>query len=589
MRRKWKLKGMSVLICALILCCNLPVQAEEEQIKITDKEYVVTLSDAFNLFLSNDKPVSGEIGSKVFLTYTVEKVTKNEAIQSGVIGTKDNDAAFPYVDVGRLCLSNESLLYDEGYTYVFRFERTEAGFEYQAAKLKGKKAENIFFASSTGLPLSGEEDYNYYGTWIGGLIDDTVTATLNHVRCYDEKGNDLGVHFNVSTAVNENEMNSLLNVHPVIDSSYSFSADSEDTLAISSKYPTDSDVVYMEYEVENVKEDGTYQQGVIVTSAPTATYPHGDNRGSLQFNMWEAGELDVTPLLREGGKYFICFVKEEEKYSAYVQCTIDGKTEMFSFNNLAGAYSPDYQYFSLWFGEGADFKFTADFKNVKCYDAEGNSLGIQLNQADVPLSHKGGLEDYSTTRAVYYSEATGGLVALLDEQAFTYEINGTKQEGEYTIQDGTNLYLLMEDGKVSFNYAHLQLTDEDGNVYKRMKPSTVTFVTGEEVTQVKAEAGNGFRVAEPEAPVKEGNTFKGWFLGDETAYSFDTVVTESITLYAKWQDGDGNEYLATMEENVNGLDMSMVIAIAASAILIIGSAAGCVVMVRRRKNGTKKR
>ncbi len=584
-QRRW-LKGISALLCAIILCGSFSVHAEDEQIKISDKEYAVTLSDALNLFISNDKPVSGEIGSKVFLTYTVEEVTKNATIQSGIIGTTDNDAAFPYVDVGRMYLSEGSVLYDEGYTYVFRFERTEAGFEYQAAKLKGDEAENIFFASSTGLPLSGEEAYNYYGTWIGGMEGDVVSATLNHVRCYDEKGNDLGVHFNTTTAVNHNEMNSLLDIHPVIDSSYSFSLDGADTLAISSKYPTESDVVYMEYEVENVTEDNTYQQGLIVSSAPTATYPHGDNKGLLQLQMYEAGKGE-TPLLREGGKYFICFVKEEEGFAGYVQCTIDGETETFSFTGLAGAYSPSYPYFSIWLGEGMDYKITADFKNVKCYDAEGNSLGIQLNKTDIPVSHKGSLEDYSSTKAVYYCEANDGLIALQDEQAFTSEIQGVKEEGTYTIQDGSDLYLLVGEGKEHYKYAHLQLIDDDGNMYKRLKDSTVTFVTGDEVIKVKAEAGNGYRVAEPEAPTKKDNTFKGWYLGDETAFSFDTVVTESITLYAKWQDGDGNEYLATMEDGASGFDIAMTIAIAVSALLIIGSAIGCVVIVRRRRNGSK--
>ena len=586
MRRKWKLKSVSVFLCALVLCCNLPVLAEEEEIKISTQEYAVTISEGLNLFVSNDKPVSGEIGSKVFLTYTVEEVTKNAAIQSGVIGTTDNTMAFPYDGAGRMYLTEGSLLYDEGYTYVFRFERTEAGFEYQAAKLKGDEAENIFFASSTGLPLSGEEAYNYYGTWIGGLEGDVVSATLNHVRCYDEKGNDLGVHFNTTTAVNQNEMNSLLNVHPVVDSSYSFSLDGADTLAISSKYPTDSDVVYMEYEVENVTEDNTYQQGLIVSSAPTATYPHGDNKGLLQLQMYEAGKGE-TPLLREGGKYFICFVKEEETYAGYVQCTRKGKTETFSFTGMAGAYSKAYPYFSIWLGEGIDYKVTADFKNVKCYDAEGNSLGIQLNQTDIPISHRGSIEDYTTSQAVYYCKENNGIIALQDKETFTKEIQGVKTEGSYTIQDDTALYLLTEEGKESYTFAYLQLIDEDGNVYNRMKDSTVTFVTGEEVIKVKAEAGNGYRVAEPEAPTKKDNTFKGWYLGDETAFDFETVVTESITLYAKWQDGDGNEYLATMEGDVNGFNLDMGIAIAVSALLVIGSMIGCVIIVRRKRYGSK--
>lgn len=586
MSQKRKLRGICALLCAMFLCISLPVQAEGEEIKISDKEYAVTISDGLNLFISNDKPVSGEVGSKVFLTYTVEKVTENTSIQSGVLGTVDNTLSFPYdKGNGRMYLQSEengSVLYEEGYTYVFRFERTESGFEYQAAKLKGDEATNIVFSSSTGVPES--EAYKYYGTWIGGRQENVVSAVLNHVRCYDEKGNDLGIHFNTASATEVGEVNALLDIHPIVDSVYSFSLDDTDTLAISSKYPTDSDVVYMEYEVENIKLDNTYQQGLIVSSAPTATYPFSDNRGLLQLKMYEKGQGE-TPLLREGGKYFICFKKGEDNFEGIVQCTVNGKTEMFSFTGKAGKYNQAFSYFSIWLGEGKGFGVTADFKNVKCYDAEGNSLGIQLNKTNVPISHKGGIEDYSASQAVYYCEANHGIINLQDEQVCTREIEGVQEEGTYTIQDDTDLYLLFEDGKEHYTYEHLQITDEDGNVYRRLKASKVKFVTGEETFEVAVDASTGYRVEEPEAPTKKDNTFKGWYLGDETAYDFDTVVTESITLYAKWQDGDGNEYLAT-ETVADGLDMSLIIAIAASAVIAAGCIAGCIIMVRRRKNGS---
>ena len=586
MSQKRKLKGICALLCAIFLCSSLPVQAEKETVKISDKEYAVTLNGAYNLFLSNEKPVSGEIGSKVFLTYTVEKVEQNTAIQSGVIATKDNTLAFPYdKGNGKMYFEKEtegSRLYEKGYTYVFRFERTEEGFEYQIAKLKGDEATPIMFGSSTATPEA--ENYKYFGAWIGGLTTDVVSVTLNHVRCYDENGNDLGISMNTPSATRLDKINKLFNVHPVIDSTYSFSFDNTNTVAISSKYPAKTDIVYMEYEVENVTQDDTYQQGLIVSNAPTATYPHGGGNGLLQLKMYEKGQGE-TPLLREGGKYFICFQKTENGFEGTVQCTIKGKTEMFSFTNLAGTYNPSFSYFSIWLGEGADYGVTADFKNVKCYDSEGNSLGIQLNKTDVPISHKGGIEDYSTSQAVYYCEENNKLINLQDEQQFSLEVEGVITKGTYTIQGETDLYLLTEEGKEHYTYTYLRLEDEDGNVYKRMKASTVRFVTGKESFEVEAEAENGYRVSEPEKPTKKGNTFKGWYLSDQTAFNFDTVVTESLTLYAMWEDGDGNVYLA-VDAEANKLDTSFYIAIAVSAVIAIGSIAGCIIIVRRKKHGS---
>ena len=47
---------------------------------------------------------------------------------------------------------------------------------------------------------------------------------------------------------------------------------------------------------------------------------------------------------------------------------------------------------------------------------------------------------------------------------------------------------------------------------------------------------NGTKAEKPEAPEKEGYFFDGWYSDEETSvsYDFDTPVTSSITLYAKW-------------------------------------------------------
>ncbi|MGM0175333.1 InlB B-repeat-containing protein [Enterococcus sp. DIV0800] len=61
----------------------------------------------------------------------------------------------------------------------------------------------------------------------------------------------------------------------------------------------------------------------------------------------------------------------------------------------------------------------------------------------------------------------------------------------------------------------------------------------------------GKTAVEPEAPIKEGSTFKGWYTDESlnTAYDFTTAVTEAITLYAKWEENEApitNDGKATM-------------------------------------------
>ena len=51
------------------------------------------------------------------------------------------------------------------------------------------------------------------------------------------------------------------------------------------------------------------------------------------------------------------------------------------------------------------------------------------------------------------------------------------------------------------------------------------------------------KIAEPTVPEKEGYTFMGWFTEESltVAYDFDSKVTKSITLYAKWEKVDEQE------------------------------------------------
>ena len=575
------------LVCAILLCSSFTVNAADEQIELSDKEYLVSLMDANSIFISNDKAVSGEIGSKVFLTYTVDEVTKNTATTNGVIGTKDNTQDYPYVNDGKLCYSKKSQLFEVGYTYVFRFERTESGFTYECAKMKDDEAININFANEA--KDGADEAYNYYGIWIDGDGGTGISALLNHVRCYDEKGNDLGVHFNRSTGTIQNEANALLDVHLKIDTNYSFTVEKSDTMAIGSKYPTKSDVIYMEYEVEDVTADKTTQQGVIIARNLSDVYPHAGDNGLLTFKALTQEEAD-KPLLRKGAKYFICFAKQPEGYTAIVQCTMNGQTETFSFPYTYGGYSKEHQYVALWFGEGGDNYFGASFKNFKCYDAEGNNLGVQMRDTSVQIELHGETEDYSKSKAVYYCEKNNGFIVLEDNKKGSRQIGAEKEECSYKILNTEELYLTFKDGKEAYNYSTFAITDEENNKYKRMRNSTVTFVTDEKNTKVEAEAANGYRVMQPEEPTQEGNTFLGWYYSDGTAYDFDTVVTKDFTLYAKWKDAKGNEYLSVNSEDVSGMNIPMVVSTVSAALILSGCSAGCVLILKRRKitNGRNK-
>ena len=99
-----------------------------------------------------------------------------------------------------------------------------------------------------------------------------------------------------------------------------------------------------------------------------------------------------------------------------------------------------------------------------------------------------------------------------------------------------------------YTFAHWSLEDEEWNfatdkVTKKMT-LTATWDLSEYVVSFDTLGGapipeeqsvvHGQKAVEPEVvPTLEGNKFLGWYLGDDL-FDFDTVITEAITLKAKW-------------------------------------------------------
>jgi len=81
--------------------------------------------------------------------------------------------------------------------------------------------------------------------------------------------------------------------------------------------------------------------------------------------------------------------------------------------------------------------------------------------------------------------------------------------------------------------------DDDTTLYASWVIDTFTFTfDSNEGSAVSAQTIDYGDVAvEPADPTLDANTFDGWFTDDSTfleAYDFATVVTENVTVYAKW-------------------------------------------------------
>lgn len=554
---------ISFVLAIVLMLGVMPVTVlAEEDIKPSTVEYEVNLNDAKCVFIGNEKAIDYEIGRKYFLMYTVSEIEKNTTTQSGMIITTDHQEVYPYTK-GGMQYDKQSLLLDEGYSYFFRFEITEEGLECIAGKaLKGGGSEYIKLPHvARDIKTPGQ----FFGAWMAE--SGSVTGKLTHVRCYDEKGNDLGVYGNDSQGVivlKKGEMQE----NESVDHSYSFSLTEANHIAISNGYGTDSDVVYMEYTVKNVKKGNITQSGTIFTNSPTAVFPYSGGSGFMKYMPHK--DPNECMLLEDGASYLLRFQKQESGFDILVKRTVNGKVTYFSFPHEYGEFHKENAYFSIWIGE--ECGVAADFVEVKSYDDKGNNLAIQTNQG-VEITHYGDLEDYSQCEAVYYCEANDTFIALDKACTAVRRVDGetVSVTGTYAIREAV-LTLNMNGEEESFDYVYKSFSDKNGNKYIRLSSSKVTFVSqrvdGKEIETVDVTAEDGYKLRKPTEPTREGRTFQGWKTAEGNDYDFETVVTESMTLYASWDGEDVYKQTSLLDNNTN---MQPIIAIGICFVLLVAT------------------
>ena len=563
----------SLILCLTILAAATNIFFNNEieagaanDVTPSTKEYEVELYQT-GMFLGNEKGVDVSGGEAVYLTYTVSSVAEDTTTQSGLIATTDREADYPYLN-GVMQFNNlQSLLMRPGYTYFIKFEVTEFGFEYVAVYSNGEdEYYETGFIHTTGEVV---DNMKYCGIWVTG---GDLTAKLTHVHCYDKKGNDLGVAVNGGMV-----MDSTFRPNSNVQHRYEFTLNDAKSIAISNAKYSKAKEIFMEYEVKDVK-NSLEQTGFIMSNSPTALYPYDGNQGYMMFrNIYDGsgGELAIP-----GAKYLIRFTRTEDGYKVRARYTLDGNNHYIEFEHTIGTYNPKYGYCSIWLGSG---NLTSTFFNVKCYDGEGKNLGIQTNQEDLEIIHYGGWEDYSPSHAMYYCKENETLITLNEDCSTKVQNLGTNtsETGNYRIDELT-LTMQLGGQTSNYEYAYIYMTDEAGNRYVRLKEYTVKFVTGTEDITKTASVANGYMIEKPEDPTLKGNTFKGWYLGNGTEYTFGSIVTKSQTLYAKWVDGDGNEYLATSAEmNSPERDWAPLIVFGICAVMVLVTAAGVILVIRK--------
>lgn len=571
-----KVKTSSKFILSLLLVVSMVVTLPimTKAVEPSTQEYTVSLNDTFDVFIANETPVELSKGKEVYLVYTVESVDQqaSTSYQHGIVASDNITERYLYEDGGVLRHTVTGGLLEAGCTYFLKYSMTEDGMECVAVRAKGDDREVIDFPHAYG---DATDTYKYVGLWFGC---GNVTAELSHVLCYDETGKDLGVYSNAATIPPTHAFQYDTKIQHASD----LTVKDAYNVGIYNKEQTDAKEIYFEYTVKN-SESKIYQNGVFSTTKPKQSYPH--NNGCLLHDNFQE-DIGNGYLLVPGASYIVRITKEDTALIAYVQRSIGGEYETYSFKYSYGDYNAEAPYVGLWFGEGLNYPVSFEIINMKCYDASGNNLGVQFNQTGLNIENKGEQSDYTECEAMYYSKEEDSFIALYQDKTAKVTKDGKTQEITYEIWEST-IRLNFDDGPKLFEYAY-QRFFTDKVTYNRLGTYYVDFKTGTE-QQIERQTINedtGYKVLKPEEPVREDATFEGWVLSDGTEYDFDSIVSESITLYAKWSDGVIYEEEATSGDT----DFAQIIAIVSSAVLLLASVVVGIIIIHRggKKNASKK-
>ena len=392
MKKRW-ITRVARMMCAVLAVgiMSMPITSNAEDVKVSNVDYNVTYNNATDMFLSNKLSAGTEVGTEVFMTYTVKSVTACDTLNHGVIGTGQPGIWYPYPTGLMYYDANKNIMLQEGYTYFLKFTITEEGMDYTVIRAKGDEASYIYFANEIGKKTDTLE---YFGMWMDGK---NITAELVDVHCYDKNGNDLGIRTSRSTGMSYSK-NVSYEKNKNLNHTYTVSVKEGRAIALCTNKPTNANKVFMEYKVKS-SDAIVMQSGAMITREPTKYYPYSGGNGYM---IYEQTSPKESPLLQVGAEYVICMEKFEKGMDVTVQKTYKGEKTVFTFPMEVGDYITNFNHFGLWLHEADDKTLNFELVDFKVYDELNNNLGLQSNRGTVSFTHEGEIEDYSGCEAVYY-------------------------------------------------------------------------------------------------------------------------------------------------------------------------------------------
>ncbi len=288
-----------------------------------------------------------------------------------------------------------------------------------------------------------------------------------------------------------------------------------------------------------------YEGGTIVTSdvtveqmtKVTVTFDIGEDENNPQVEV-DMGALvarpDPDPV--KNGKDFIGWY-EDNTYTT----PFDFTTRITGYVTIYGKFvdhvdpAPTNQVQVIFFGEGGtyqvDFPANDDINPDPLGEPTNSSHRYFVNEGDEVILTAFPANGYHF-KGWYNTHEENGSEWVLDNQL------SNQTEYRFTPEDYVNIQVVFEED-----------TPEQPTQY------TVTFDTdgGSYIAPVQITSGD--TVDRPEQdPTKEGKDFAGWYADDTwtTPFDFNTPITGTTTIYAKWTDHVDPTQTFTVTFNTNG-------------------------------------
>lgn len=255
-------------------------------------------------------------------------------------------------------------------------------------------------------------------------------------------------------------------------------------------------------------------KGGVITGGTGSTYKYNNDIGQIVYNDCGGGVF-VAPgasFIMEGGNIVGC---SAGKSGGGVKVTNDGDFKM-SGGTISGCTAGG--------GGGIDNRGTTTLSdNAKIKSCSATGTGRD--------DHGGGVCSYRNL-TVSGSMVISGCTAQ-NNNSYTMYVTTGYPDARSSIEGGTF------DGSVWLDHSSSGKITVSGGTFKNGASGvwTVTFNTNGGTPEPESQIRANLPATKPDDPTRSGYVFAGWYTDEActAAYDFTQPVTDSVTLYAKWE------------------------------------------------------